>query len=278
MLTMFKHKNNLPAYSKTTIIFGYSLFCLIVISFLVSTAIPFSFTLQYPGARHFNIIVMVLVFGISTILPALASYFIADKATHSKNKPLHHYNGVLFGIAAYWAVMLLGWLGFDSIFSVNEAPFPAPMVVSNVIPVVVTIILMAATALLYARKKTNKTSVLYYPPFQVILIISAVGAFIYPYVIGFFEVNFTILSLALFLIPLIATLIAYIVLGRLQEPRLARLCEGVIAMSIGWVSMVLADSFIALMQLPYQVGGSISYTIGLIVFVTYLYLRTRKPR
>ena len=275
MLNMKKHKNTSSSHNKITTIFGYSLFALMVVSFLATTAIPFSFTLQYPTARHFNIVVMIVAFAIAVILPALASYFIGDRATHSKNKALHHYNGVLFGVAAYWVAMVFSWIGFNSIFGMS-LPFPGPLVITNVTPVVLTILVMVIIAARYAKKQKNVASVLHYRPYQLVLIASVIGAFFVPYISGTVNLNFIASSILWLFVPLIAVGVAYKVLAKRQVTRLARLSDATIAMSLGWITIWVADSFITFLQLPYQIASIPGYVFGLVVFLAYLYLRSRK--
>jgi len=273
MLIMTKHKKYFTPQDKTTIIFGYSLFALIVISFIVSTVIPFSHALTYPTARHFNIIVMVLVFAISAILPALISYLIGDRATHNKNKTLHHYNGVLFGVAAYWVTQLLTWVGFSSVFFVSKLAFPIPLAVSNIIPVILAIIIMAVVAVTYTKKK-NTISVLQHRPYQIVLVASIVGQLVYPVLIS--STTYTLGAITFLAAPIIVIGIAYKVLTKYHSTRLARLSDGIIAMSMGWIAMWVADPLFAHLQIPYPFMPIPSYVIALAVFVAYLYLRTRK--
>jgi hypothetical protein len=280
MLNMIKHKKPLNEHIKVTTIFGYTLFALTVLSFLFTTAIPFGFSLQYPTARHLNIIVIILVFGITAILPALVSYLIGDKATHAKNKALHHYNGVLFGIAAYWVAILLSWIGFGSVAYVSAQAYPIPLVVGNILPVIFTIIIMAIVAVNYAKKQNNKTSVLHYRPFQITLVASVLIGFIYPYFSGDFAAGFMAIAGTL-AIPVVITAIAYKVLARHHTTRLARLSDALIALSMGWIATWLANTFIITAmrepsQLSFQIAGILAYVVGFVVFVTYLYLRTRK--
>lgn len=275
MLNMIKNKNNSNSTMKITTVFGYSLFALTILSFLLTTAIPFGLHLQSPTARHSNIVVMILVFGIAAILPALVSYVIGDKATHVKNKSLHHYNGVLFGIEAYWVAFLFSWVGFSSVFNVGDYPYPTPLIVTNIMPVIFTIILMAVVAVNFAKQQRNKASVLHYRPFQVVLIASIVIGFVYPYVSGLFAANSAVVIVALS-IPLVAMAIAYKVLAKHNETLSSRLCDAFVAMSMGWVTVWLASSFISFLRLPYQVEAIVSYVIGSAVFVAYLYLRAHK--
>jgi hypothetical protein len=280
MLNMKKHKKPSNKHIKVTTIFGYILFALTVLSFLFTTAIPFGFSLQYPTARHLNIIVIILVFGITAILPALVSYLIGDRATHAKNKALHHYNGVLFGIAAYWVAILFSWVGFSSVLFVSSYPYPLPLIVNNVIPVILTIILMAVIAINYAKKRNNKLSVLQYQPFQVTLITSVLIGFVYPYVSGNFAAGFMAV-IGTLAIPVVFTAIAYKVLAKYHITRLTGLSDALVALSMGWIATWLASTFITTAmrepsQLSFQIASILAYVVGLVAYVTYLYLRTRK--
>ena len=272
MGTMIKHKHILSSHEKITTFFGYGLFAVTVLTFLLTTAIPFGLSLQYPGARHFNITMIVLALAISAILPALVSYFIGDKATHTKNKSLHHYNGVLFGVAAYWAAILFNWIGFSTVGFASSTP----LVVDNIISVTLTIVLMAIVALSYAKNQKHKTSVLQYRPFQIVLITSVIGAVLYPYVVGEFEVSFDAINLVVICTPFIAAVIAYAVVAKYHTTWFARLSDAIVAMTMGWVSIWLADSLISFLHLPYQIVSIPAYSVGLAVFVVYLYLRSRK--
>jgi len=280
MFIIKKYKKPSNKHIKVTTIFGYILFVFTVLSFLFTTAIPFGFSLQHPTARHLNIIVIILVFGITAILPALVSYLIGDKATHAKNKALHHYNGVLFGIAAYWVAILLGWIGFGSVSYVSAQAYPIPLVVGNILPVIFTIIIMAIVAVNYAKKQNNKISVLQYRPFQTVLIGAVLLGFIYPYFSGDFAAGFTAIVGTL-AIPVVFTAIAYKVLAKYHTTRLTRLSDALVALSMGWIATWLASTFITTAmrepsQLSFQIASILAYIVGLAVFVTYLYLRTRK--
>lgn len=271
---MNKTKNNPTLRHKITTIFGYSLFGMMALSFLLTTVIPMTLALQYPTARHFNIIVLVIVFAVSTILPALTAYFIGDKSTRSKKDTLRHYNGVLFGFAAYWFAMFTSWIGFSTVFGVSDQPYPAPLIATNVAPVVLTIIVMIILAIVFAKKWNKNASALEYLPYQLTLIISVAGTFIAPYISDSPYVTFA--GIGNLLIPIVITGIAFAILRKQKISRLALLSDSLIAMSIGWIAVWVSDSFIGFLQLPYPIAGIPAYVVGLVVFGTYLYLRTRK--
>jgi hypothetical protein len=271
---MKQNKNTPSRRHKITTIFGYSLFGLMAISFVLTTLIPMTSALQYPTARHSNIIVLIIVFAIATILPMLAAYFIGDKSTRSKKETLHHYNGVLFGFAAYWVAMLMSWIGFSTVFGVSDQPYPVPLIATNVTPVVLTIVIMSILAVVFAKKQRNNTSALEFLPYQLVLTISVAGTFLVPYISESPYVTFP--SIGYLIIPVAVSAIAYAILKKQKVSRFARLSDALVAMTIGWVTVWITQSFLSFSQLPYQVTSIAAYAIGLIALGAYLYLRVRK--
>jgi hypothetical protein len=279
---MTKYKNTTNKQQRITTLFGYTLFGLTVLSFFLHTLIPLSFSFQYPSAKHFNIITTVVVFGMAALLPALISYFVGDSATRSKSKTVHHYNGVLFGITAYWLAILLSWVGFNLVSFVSSQPYPIPLVVNNIIPVAITMLLMTALAIGYSKKQTKNSTVINYRPFQVVLIGSVVLGFLYPNFSG--DIETTIMGIVSgYLLPaliIVVTAVAYIALSKYHTTRLARLSDALIAMSMGWIATWLANAFIISslsqpMHSAFQVATIISYLVGAVVIALYLYLRSR---
>jgi hypothetical protein len=271
---MKKTKNNSTQRHKITIIFGYSLFALAALSYVLTTLLPMSQALQYPMARHGNIITIIVVFAIASLLPALAAYVIGDKSTRSRKETLHHYNGVLFGFAAYWIASFLGWIGFTTLFGLSDQPFPIPLIATNVIPVILTIVVMILLAFTFARVSSKNASVLQFQPYQFTLLVSVLGTFIIPYLTN--SADIVVASMGMIGIPLVVTALAYSVLLKQKISKLARLTDAMIAMSIGWITVWVAYSFVSYLQLPYQYLSIISYTIGVIAFVVYLFLRVRR--
>lgn len=270
---MIKNKKSPTKRHKITTAFGYSLFGLMAVAFLFTTIFPMAQALLYPGARQANIIILVSVLAISLFLPALAAYFAGDSSTRSKKASLHHYNGVLFGFAAYWLVMLLSWFDFRALFGVDQS-YPTSMVAANLPPVVITLGIMIILALVFAKNQKTKVSVLHFLPYQLVLLVSVLGVFMAPYLVPGMGVTFA--DISVLLVPLAVVAIAYAVLGKQGTSGLARISDALIAMSIGWIAVLVADSFFSLLRLPYPAAGLASSVTGLIVLAAYLYVRARK--
>lgn len=271
---MKKTKNTPTQRHKITTIFGYSLFGMMVLSFLLTTLIPMTRALQYPTVRHFNIIVLVIAFAIAAILPALTAYFIGDKSTRSKKDTLHHYNGVLFGFAAYWVAMLLSWIGSSTVFRLSDQAFPANLIAANVAPGILAIIVMIILSVAFEKKQSKNASVLQFLPYQLTLIISIVGVFAAPYISG--SPFVTAAGIGILAIPVVVTGIAYFVLRKQKISSLARLADALIAMSIGWITIWVADQLLAFLRLSYPWVSVPAIVAGLALFSVYLYLRTSK--
>jgi hypothetical protein len=272
---MIKQKHNENARNNVTVLFGYGLFIATVISFIISTLIPFGSVLINPNARHANIIIILIVFAVSVILPALFSYLIGDKVTHVKNKTLHHYNGVLFGIAAYWLATTFNMI---SVYTTPvEASFLVSIGLNSIVPVILTLAVMTILAIYFVKSSKNTQSVLYYRPFQILLSANILIFFGY---LALNQINASesnvLLGLLAFLFPAVITLISYSVLGKHHAKKITRLTDALVAMSIAWIATPLASAFFAYTNVQYEALYSLTYVFGIAVWVAYLYFRIRK--
>ncbi len=271
---MIKTKNTPSLRHEITTNFGYGVFALVLLSFLSSTVLPMASAFQSVNARHFNIVTLGVVFATALFLPALVSYFIGDKVTHSNKKSLHHYNGVLLGLTAYWIATLVSWINFKTVFGIRDDSYPALIIVTNIPAVVFTIIVISILAVFFAKNQKNNASILHYFPFQLTFIIAVIGTFVAPYVVLASDFSFD--SIIYLLIPIIATATAYAVLKKQKLSRLSRIGDALVALSVGWIAIWPGSSFLSFFQLPYQIINIGSYIFGLVIFAAYLYLRVRK--
>src|SRR5680860_1153970 len=164
-----KNKKILENQIKTTTAFGYSLFIINLIAVAISS-VTFGAVLFEPNVNRFNVAILLIFIVSHLILPTLVSYIVGDKAARAKNKLLHHYNGVLFGLAAYWFSMLFSNLGSIVPNPVNEnTPFILARIISAW-PILATIVVMTFVAIIYNRKPKNNNTMLQYLPYQIVLI------------------------------------------------------------------------------------------------------------
>ncbi len=266
--SMKKTKNTQSNRHKITTVYGFGLFAAMALSYVLTTLMPMLFAFQYPGARHLNIGILIAVFGVASLLPALVAYFAGDKATHSKKRTLHHYNGVLFGFAAYWLTTVFSWFGFGTM--VPEASGVGAAVAANVIPAVLAILVMIAVSIAYATKQKKDVSILHFGPYQVVLLIGIIGAFLIPSIINGYS-SFLLAALG-FIVPSVVALVAYVALRNQKIDGAAKLTDALVALTIGWIAVSIGFS----LNVGYEISGLVSYGLALAIFVSYLYLRARE--
>jgi hypothetical protein len=283
MLCMRKQtKKSTDTQKKVTIAFGYSLFAITIITLIIFTIIPFGGLAFDPHTiNHTNTIILLITLVAGAIGPTLISYFLGDRATHIRNKTSHHYNGVLFGIAAYWMTLFFDFTSigtgiFSGIMQDNSLFFP---IVNNAWPIVTTSIIMIIVALTYAKHQKNKSSVLEHRPYRIVLIGSFV-AFIGFLLIGYASQNFnsddTLLSVLSLLTPIIITIVAFAVL-KSQSSKSVRLATSIVVMSIGAIASSLAGQIISSVVSPYYTSVMfVSQAIGIVVSLLFLWLIARK--
>lgn len=275
--TISKNRQRLNKKNNTTVVFGYSLFALIVLGTILWTVIPLSNALFYPTSRHFNIIALMISFVAAAILPALASYVLGDRATHNKNKALHHYNGVLFGVAAFWVATALSFVGWAPLASINELPVPFPSVLASAVPIILAVAVMAFVAITYAKKKKNSSSVLEHRPYQIVLVGSILAFNLSIAMSGNYDSSVKLWEIiAPYAYLMVLVVVSYRVLAKYHVSRFARLTDALIAMSFSYITMTSIGSYVAFLNLHWSVTLIWSYIIALVVWVAYLYFRTRK--
>lgn len=277
MLNMAKNKKITEKLNRATTIFGYSFFAVTVVTFIIGTLTPFASRLIAfvgPETGRMFLISSIISFALAVILPALVSYTIADRATYSKNKALHHYNGVLFGFAAYWISMVIGLMGFQSMFGLDySASFTVIFV--NVLPVVLTIGFMVMLAVLYA-KSDSRTSVLYHRPFQVALIVSLIA-----YIVQLLSTQsaapdaVVIAALLSLIMPVVPVFIAYILLKKQYATKLAGISAAIIGLHILWTGGTVLHSVAVLFMLDANISAAGAQIGAVVLWVLYLVLSVR---
>ncbi|MEP7204747.1 MAG: hypothetical protein ABI716_00965 [Candidatus Saccharibacteria bacterium] len=278
------NKKSIATQMKVTTLFGYSLFAITIMTLIISTVIPFAgLALDPHTINHTNTMIVLIALVAGAVFPTLISYFLGDRATHLKNKVSHHYNGVLFGIAAYWVALFFNMTSitnhfFSSLQAHNSNLF---LIVNNAWPIVTTSIVMIIVALSYVKHQKNKPSVLEHRPYQIVLIGSITAFFAYLYIgasFHQFEMAFTstLQGVLSQLVPLVITILAYNVL-KSQRSKSVRLSTALIVMSLGGISSSLAAQIISYnIDTFYDCIQYISQAVGVLVSLLFLWLISRK--
>lgn len=152
------------------VITGYILFVLLIVAVLLSTTIPFGRMLFDPHVLHNNVAVITIALTVGAILPVLVGYMIGDHSIKSKTKLSHHFNGMLFGLLAFWLMMLVSVL----ITIPNElfTEYNTRIILINLIPSIGVAMITTVLAIAHVRSKQAKQDILEYKPFSVILLAS----------------------------------------------------------------------------------------------------------
>lgn len=265
MLKMKKHKH-IDKSQNVTILFGYSLFAFTLLAIIISTVIPFSSILSSPTAKHLNVVIVMIGLVAGTLVPPLISYILGDRATKTKSKVSHHFNGVLFGILAYWLSLLLTLLGSDSVLKIRES-FTEPLATIIVgWPILAITFVMAILAISYASRNV-KVSVLHYKPYQFILLATVIGTFLY---ILINQNQWDIFGTLATLIPIVLIGISYRILPKISTPKLTLASNAIIAASMG----VIAASLVG--QLGFAISAELILLTELIVWMVYMWLILRE--
>lgn len=274
MLKMKKKskQTNINSQRNVTVLFGYSLFVLTVAALLLSM-IPWGAVMFFnPVVKHFNVALTLVSFIAAVVLPPFVSYILGDRSTHSKNKVLHHFNGVLFGIATYWLSLLAGSLSSLTVSLVRDTFAEPWATVINGWPIVAIILIMAIVGTTYAHRQKDNGSVLQHLPYQFVLIAGAISTFVYASTNQYYIQSIAWLVSTLYIVlPALMIVISYKALAKAQPSRSSRLAFAIVAVSIGFIAMTTSAQFIWYLS-RYEF---IPMIIGVIVWAIYLRLISR---
>jgi hypothetical protein len=164
-MTKIKKTNS---HSRLTLT-GYILFSLLIVSVLLSTTIPFWSLLFNPHALRVNVAISTIALTIGAFLPVLVGYVIGDHSIKTKSRLYHHFNGVLFGLLAYWIMMI--FTTFVSIPSdLASMSQNARIILINTLPSFAVAAITTALAVAHVRSPQAKHDIFDYKPYRILLI------------------------------------------------------------------------------------------------------------
>lgn len=151
---------------------SYVLFTLVLIGVITSTIIPFMHLLMQPQVLRVNVFIFLISLTAGALLPVIISYITGDVATRSKNKTLHRYNGVIFGLLAWWLAVLFGTINANYLLVHIQDTFSSvvPVAIANAWPILATAATVSILAYFYHKKATKKHGVIVYKPYQFTLL------------------------------------------------------------------------------------------------------------
>lgn len=274
---MVKKKKLELTHQKVIVWLGYMLFGVIIIGTILSTVIPWSQLLLQPYVRHWNVSILLLTLVAGAILPVLIAYFIGDKTTRGKNKLMHHYNGVLFGVLAFWLSLLFSFIGSNILNTLRMSNLPDSLVsVISMWPILATVIILVVIAITHTRSHKNG-SVLTYTPYQALLLVCVAVSSALPLIIylamtrdNYFQ------NLLSVIVPVVFILISYLILRkRNKETRINHLMLATLIVSMGLITVNVVNQV-----LPYGVfiddpiniiSSVVSIIVGVAVWIFCLW-------
>lgn len=272
-----KNKKTIEKQIKTTITLGYSLFTIYIIAVLISI-ITFGKILFEPEINRLNVIIMLLFITSHMVIPTLVSYFIGDKVTHAKNKLLHHYNGILFGLSAFWLSSFSQNLSYITPTIANDAN--TPFIIGRIVsawPILLTVAIMTVIAIWYNKNQKNNKTMLQYFPFQVVLFGSIIGYLLFIVINGSLTTNADLVSnLVPIGLMIISTTISYFVIKKTDNSIPTQITQSILAVTIGLISMLTTATLISYSSLDSSMSWSISFFTGLMTWIIYLVIMHRK--
>lgn len=272
-------KKRIDQQQRLVVIGGYALFSLTVVGLLVGF-IPWIAFFQDPRVLHWNVLGIMIAFAVSALLPALAGYFLGDKATRNKSHLVHHYNGVLFGVLGFWLATALGMLSYTS--GVSELLIAVnPTWLTSVLPVAVTLVILLVVGVLYVRSTGHQTSLLGYGPYKWLLIVSLVGLFVSSGVSAInsaWDGSDPVASIVVAMLSpvMMAALLAFgaWVLGKRNGSVMQRLLKSIIIASYALVTM---NAIISLFYTYSPVAQTYSMITAIVVWILAMVLFRKFP-
>jgi hypothetical protein len=261
------------AHQSFVITVGYTLFVCMVLGLITGTIVPLAQVFSNPHVRIVNVTVFLISLIVSALLPALIAYGVGGASTRSKNLQVHHYNGVLFGLLAYWVNVISSMLNADFMdFFYATLPTPINTAVGFMVPVTVTAIAVGVLAYYYHRSKGKQSDLVEYRPFQLSLI-----GFVVLYVIALPFQQFvngywtSTMAIEVGLLP-----IAYICLMKMHLSTLQKLTLASIGTTLALITQYIASQFLpdvySIATNVWSISTITLFLASFMVWALYLYI------
>jgi hypothetical protein len=236
---MIKTKNKVVQLP--LVITGYTLFSLLLISVFLSTTLPWTSILVHPNSIKVNVVIAMVSLTVGALLPVLVGYFIGDRSVKSKSKLSHHFNGVLFGLLAYWFMILTS--AFVAIPSQLFFDNNVRLILANLIPSIGVAIIATIIAIMHARSRQAKLDVVEYKPFVLVFIVSIIAMPLLSVINNITTNSVNIFTFFTPSIVVIVGLVAYATLRKLKLSSIQKLAWSAVSLSVLFVTVFVMNLF-----------------------------------
>lgn len=239
---MAKTKKTDPKFS--LVLTGYILFALLVVAVLSSTTLPFGKMLLDPRTIHINVATAMIALTVGAFLPALLGYVIGSRSVKSKSKLARRFNGVLFGLLAYWIMTIFAL--FVSMPSGSTAESQnMHIILANILPSIVIAIVTAALAVAHVRSRHAKHDILEYNPYRILLIGLVILLPVWSLVNNIFTQSMNVYSFVPLLVVGSIGVISYITLRSSPLNKPSKITWSAVSISIALVMMFVSSQFVS---------------------------------
>lgn len=222
------------------VITGYLLYALLIIAVILSTVIPWASMLFDPRTLHQNVAFFAIALTIGALLPVFLGYIIGDNSTNSKSKLSRHFDGVLFGLLAYWTMTILSVLMTipSEYFDKSQNVW---IVVVNLLPSVGVTIISAILAIAHLRSRHTRHNVIEYRPYGVVLLGATVLLPIWSLLQNILTQSVNWSSFVPLIIVAVAGAISYATLRHTKLSVISRLTWSAVSVSIAFVAVFVSS-------------------------------------
>lgn len=266
---------------------GYILFTLLIVAVILSTVIPFGKMLFDPRVLHYNVALFTIALTIGALLPATLGYVIGGTSIRSKSKLSHHFNGVVFGLLAYWIMMIVS--AFVSIPSEHLVTSPGVRaVLVNLLPSIGVAIISTVLAVAHVRSRQTKQDIIEFKPFSVVLVASIVLLPVWSLVNNILTQNVGWYSFMPLAITVVIGVLSYATLHRSKLSPTNKVAWSAVSVSVTYVALFILSEFTigvsyyvnAIPTMEFQaIVSSVGWVLAFVVWSTYWYRQVKSlPR
>jgi len=272
-INMAKTKSN--KIHAPLVVTGYSLFVLLLVSVFFSTTLPWTSILSHPNSIKIHAAVAMISLTIGALLPVVVGYIIGDHSAKSKSKLSHHFNGMLFGLFAYWCMVL------TTVFiTVPTQLFPdtnARLVLVNVLPGIFVAIVASVIAGMHVRSKQATLDVLEYRPFVLVFVASIIAMPLLGVINNIVTNSVTVFTFFTPFTALLFGLISYVTLNTSKLSSLQKSAWSAVSLSVLFVAVYVMNLFeSAVMGYLWQpstdvqtIGDWVAFSVALAGWILY---------
>ncbi len=244
---MIKNKNK--TMHTPLVVTGYILFSLLVIATLLSTTIPWGQMLiaNLTRVSHYNLAVFFVALTVGAVLPALIGYIVGNSSVKSKSKLSHHFNGVLFGLLAFWIMIISAML-----VSIPSELFSAQpnerVILINLLPCIGVAIITTIIAIVHARSRQSRHDILSYKPFSMPLIASVAVLPLWSLINNISTNSVSIYSFVSLLTVLVPGVVSYATLRKVKLSTYDKMVWSAVSVSVFFVASYVSSQLISVVS------------------------------